>query len=150
MTSARPAALIAATAAVGGGAFSAAAAGVAGGEREPPSSSLLENPPPRRRSAMPYLRPDDLRILMGDDYDPVRASNWVSVSEDVEFLPVLDSKKIKVKKNKKAPEAGASGGARSLAEQNEGEATTGAWDNYDPYSVQPFQLSRRSSRRSAR
>lgn len=90
---------------------------------------------------MPYLRPDDLRDLIGEDYP---ADNWVSISEDTEFLPVLQNKSKKKKNEKRRnDETGRAANearpeARALEEEVDGEETTGAWANYNPYSVQPF------------
>jgi len=80
---------------------------------------------------MPYLRPNDLQDLMGKDYDPKLAENWISISEDVEFLPLLNNDKRKKQKKKIRK-------TRSLEEEGGEGDTTGAWADYDPYSVQPF------------
>jgi len=88
---------------------------------------LNKAPPSRRR--MPYVK--DLEQFMGDNYDP-KTANWMSMSEDVQFLPVLN-KGLKNKPRRKL--------SRSLEDEEEEEEsyeTTGAYANYDPYSVQPF------------
>ena len=72
---------------------------------------------------MPYLKNSDLKEFMGKDYDPKTAENWVSMSEDVEFLPVL--------KNGMNGEIDGRN-TRSL------EQTTGSYSWNNPYSVQPF------------
>lgn len=84
--------------------------------------------------SMPYVRTKDLQGVA----DPENAK-WISMSKDIDFLPVDDLPK------KKRP----SKRARSLEndEEEEDDAEyyadedgdgTGEWEKYNPYSVQPF------------
>lgn len=108
------------------------------GARSDDAAKLKHAPPKRRR--MPYLRPNDLQDLMGgvnNDYDPKQAAeqNWMSVSEDVEFLPLLNKNNNR-NNNKKKDDTKAK--ARRKMTRSLEEETTGAYADYDPYSVQPF------------
>ena len=84
--------------------------------------------------SMPYVRTKDLQGVA----DPENAK-WISMSKDIDFLPVDDLPK------KKRP----SKRARSLENEEEEEDDaeyyadedgdgTGEWEKYNPYSVQPF------------
>lgn len=81
---------------------------------------------------MPYLRQADLSKYLSESTPTNTANNdgqWVSVSEDVEFMP-----------NTNLPPLPRTPKIRKL-ETEEGEeegSTTGAWEEHDPYSVQPF------------
>lgn len=120
-----------------------------------PNDPLKQPPPSRRR--MPYVNNADLKQFMGEHYDPETASNWMSISEDVEFLPVMKhnndkkaggndkggtaAKSRNGKKNvRKGPPPSrrhlATSGVRTLSETT--GTTSGAYDHYDPYSVEPF------------
>ncbi len=74
---------------------------------------------------MPYIRMADLQGVA----EPEKAK-WIAMSKDVSFLPVDDLPNIKTIR-------------RSLEEEEdvdeeEIEETTGMWEEYNPYSVQPF------------
>ena len=75
---------------------------------------------------MPYVTNADLKEMMGEHYDPKTADNWVSMSDGVEFLPVLKSEK-------NDGDADRQNAAARLLEQ-----TTGSYNVNDPYSIQPF------------
>ncbi|KAL7530511.1 hypothetical protein ACHAXR_003532, partial [Thalassiosira sp. AJA248-18] len=77
---------------------------------------------------MPYLKTADLQDLMGENYDPERAENWISTSEDVEFLPLMNTNNNKKKSNNN----------KKNKDARSAEETTGAYEDYDPFSVQPF------------
>ena len=69
---------------------------------------------------MPYLRQADLSKINPTNGD------WMSISENVEFMPNTNLPPLpKGRKNRKLDE-------------DEEESTTGAYEAYDPYSVQPF------------
>lgn len=97
-------------------------------------------PPMPQRRKMPYLQEKDLQELMGaKNYNPQQDKNWMSVSEDVEFLPLMKNNNNE-KARRKVMKANTA--SRSLEEDEADEAydgtTTGAYTNYDPFSVQPF------------
>ena len=107
------------------------------------------SPPQRRR--MPYLKEKDIQELMGSsiNYDPSQTKDkWVSVTEDVEFLPLLNANKnMKYNGNKKKTtknqqqqqQSNNRRKARTLEEVVEDDlSTSGAYTNYNPFSVQPF------------
>ncbi|KAL7534200.1 hypothetical protein ACHAWF_004752 [Thalassiosira exigua] len=111
-----------------------------------------ERPPPRRRR-MPYLRESDLQELVGEQFDLRKAGDWMSLSEDVEFLPLANANDER--KRSKFNEKGGDGRAdsdegeakvkprrklagRSLEDESARANSAGAYDAYDPYSVQPF------------
>ena len=82
---------------------------------------------------MPYLRQADLSKYLSESTPTNTANNdgqWVSVSEDVEFMP-----------NTNLPPLPRPPKIRKLetedGEEEEG-STTGAWEEHNPYSVQPF------------
>jgi len=101
------------------------------------------------RPDLPYLRDQDLANLMNDDkknnkkyqqhhgatgeQEQQQQQQWMSLSEDTEFLL-----------NTNLPSLPQPPPTRNLAEEYEGdgstggETTTGAWEEYDPYSNQPF------------
>jgi len=102
------------------------------------------------RPDLPYLRDQDLANLMNDDkknnnkyqqkhgatgaqqqQQQQQQQQWMSLSEDTEFLL-----------NTNLPSLPKPPPTRNLAEEYEGdgsgETTTGAWEEYDPYSNQPF------------
>jgi len=89
--------------------------------------AAFKQPPPGRRR-MPYLKNSDLKDIMGKSYDPKTADNWVSMSEDVEFLPVL--------KNGMNGDVDGQNDPRRLTRSL--EQTTGSYTSNNPYSVQPF------------
>lgn len=74
-----------------------------------------------KTSGLPYLRQADLSKYASND------GQWMSVSEDVQFMP-----------NDKLPPLPKSSKRRNLETEEGEESTTGAWEEYDPYSVQPF------------
>jgi hypothetical protein len=93
-----------------------------------------DTPPRRSLTKMPYLNHDDLRQLAGSqvDLDPGRMKDrWLSVSEDVEFLPLMNLDAGQRAKRKATV-------ARSLEDQSQQHGTSGAYAHHDPYSVQPF------------
>eukprot|EP00804_Cyclotella_cryptica_P002572 CCRYP_010406-RA/>CCRYP_010406-RA protein AED:0.04 eAED:0.04 QI:451/1/1/1/1/1/3/884/508 len=89
---------------------------------------------------MPYLNHDDLRQLAGPqvDLDPARMKDrWLSVSEDVEFLPLMTLDAM-THDTKLRPHRARSLGDQSQSQQQTATGISGAYANYDPYSVQPF------------
>jgi hypothetical protein len=81
--------------------------------------------------SMPYVRMTDLQGVANPE-----KSQWVSMSKDIQFLPVDDLPKKRPSKR-----------ARSLGEEEDEEEEeeyyadedgTGEWEGYNPYSVQPF------------
>jgi len=95
--------------------------------------------PPRRK--MPYLRNSDIEELIhtASKNDPKHtltsdSINWMSVNENVEFLPLLNNKSVVQRR------------MEDVDQQQDDDAytasstgtTTGAHDNSDPYSHQPF------------
>lgn len=123
------------------------------------AASVYGSPPPRR--SMPYLRKDDLQNLIPNDgvVNPSVLENWMSVNEDTEFLPLLNQdpkaqqkrmmdkmmkeKNSKIKNSKTSHQQQKAGRKLEDAAYNddaaaEDETTSGKWDGYDPYSVQPF------------
>jgi len=95
---------------------------------------MIETGASKRSASMPYLRQADLSRYLSQSSSSSSSSKyfesdsqWLSVSEDLEFLPNTDLPPLPKSPNK-----------RKL-EMEEGEdSTTGAWEEYDPYSVQPF------------
>lgn len=85
---------------------------------------------PKRSSSMPYLRQADLSKYLSSPSSANSANidgEWLSISEDVEFMPNTDLPPLpKPPKN------------RLLEMEEDEESITGAWEEYDPYSVQPF------------
>lgn len=104
--------------------------------------------PPRRNihggSGMPYLRPEDLHQFIQmptnnnveDAKSALLSDNWMSTSEDVEFLPLLRQKKKKDERNNNKGNKATHTTSRHL--EDESTTTTGAHSESDPYSVQPF------------
>ncbi|KAL7554809.1 hypothetical protein ACHAWF_018358 [Thalassiosira exigua] len=144
------AAALAFMAAFGRAATAAAAAGAQTTAGTGDVKAKMEQPPPNRRR-MPYIRNSDLQELVGGQFDLQKAGNWMSVSEDVEFLPLMDAnhESKRFKKNKES--VGVDLGdakirarrklARSLEDEDDssgGDTSSGAYDKYNPYSVQPF------------
>ena len=89
-----------------------------------------------KADSMPYLRQADLSKYLSESTPTNKAKNngqWMSVSEDVEFMqntnlpPLPRSPKIRKLETGEGDEEG----------EEEG-STTGAWEEHDPYSVQPF------------
>ena len=122
------------------------------------AASVDGSPPPRR--SMPYLRKDDLQnFIPKDGVNPSVLENWMSVNEDTEFLPLLNQdpkaqqkrmmdkmmkeKNSKIKNSKTSHQQQKAGRKLEDAAYNddaaaEDETTSGKWDGYDPYTVQPF------------
>lgn len=89
---------------------------------------LAEAGAQKRGSSTPYLRQADLSKYLSEQSrsNPVDVDGqWVSVSEDVEFMPTNLPPLTKPRKSRKLEDEG-------------DDSTTGAWEEYDPYSVQPF------------
>eukprot|EP00535_Pseudo-nitzschia_heimii_P009854 CAMPEP_0197173388 /NCGR_PEP_ID=MMETSP1423-20130617/344_1 /TAXON_ID=476441 /ORGANISM="Pseudo-nitzschia heimii, Strain UNC1101" /LENGTH=498 /DNA_ID=CAMNT_0042622203 /DNA_START=192 /DNA_END=1688 /DNA_ORIENTATION=- len=83
-----------------------------------------------RSASMPYLRQADLSKYLShssSSRDTIDNHHWLSISEGVEFMP-----------NTNLPPLPKSSLARKLEMEDGEEHTTGAWEEYDPYSVQPF------------
>jgi hypothetical protein len=78
----------------------------------PPSSSSSS-------SSSSYLREEDLSKYAGSS---LGKNEWMSTSKDVQFMPVMN-----------VPPR-----MRNLEDAEEEEQTTGSWEQFDPYSVQPF------------
>lgn len=90
-----------------------------------PAMASLTEATTQKRSNLPYLRQADLAKYASND------GQWVSVSEDVEFMPNANLPPLpETRKIRKLEEEG--------EEYEESESSTGAWEEYDPYSVQPF------------
>ena len=99
---------------------------------------MVEAGVPKRSSSMPYLRQADLSKYLSQSSPSsssssssseytVNDSQWLSISEGVEFMP-----------NTNLPPLPKSSRGRKLEMEDGEESTTGAWEEYDPYSVQPF------------
>jgi len=78
------------------------------------SSSMM-----RGQKNLPYLREEDLSKYAGSS---LGKNEWMSTSKDVQFMPVMN-----------VPPR-----MRNLEDAEEEEQTTGSWEQFDPYSVQPF------------
>ena len=78
------------------------------------SSSMM-----RGQKNLPYLREEDLYKYTGSS---LGKNEWMSTSKDVQFMPVMN-----------APPR-----IRNLEDAEEEQQTTGSWEQFDPYSVQPF------------
>lgn len=103
-------------------------------------------PPPERRHFMhmPYLRTtnDILNLVKTKDYSAPTSEekerknnndNWMSITEDVEFLPLLNTKNNKATTRGRTLEYDASSQSTSTT-----TTTTGAHSYNDPFSIQPF------------
>jgi len=96
---------------------------------------MIDGMAPKRTNSMPYVREADLAKYISSSSSSSSSSvenngQWVSISEDVEFMP--NSNLSPLRKPSKL---------RKLEETEEWEedgSATGAWEEYDPYSVQPF------------
>ena len=73
----------------------------------------------RGQKNLPYLREEDLYKYTGSS---LGKNEWMSTSKDVQFMPVMN-----------APPR-----IRNLEDAEEEQQTTGSWEQFDPYSVQPF------------
>ena len=99
------------------------------------SMSMIDGVAPRGSNSMPYVREADLAKYISSSSSSSSSSTennsqWVSISKDVEFMP-----------NGNLPPLRKPSKLRKLEETEEWEeegSTTGAWEEYDPYSVQPF------------
>jgi hypothetical protein len=89
-----------------------------------------------KADSMPYLRQADLSKYLSESTPTNKAKNngqWMSVSEDVEFMqntnlpPLPRSPKIRKLETGEGDEEGEEEG------EEEG-STTGAWEEHDPYS----------------
>ena len=95
--------------------------------------------PPRRK--MPYLRNSDIEELINtaSKNDPKHTltsdtTNWMSVNENVEFLPLLNNKSVVQRRMEDVDQQQGDDDAYTASTGT----TTGAHDNSDPYSHQPF------------
>lgn len=81
-------------------------------------------------ASMPYLRQADLSkyVSQSSPTNSMDKSQWVSISEDVEFMPNTNLPPLRSPKHRKLDEE----------EEEDEEIKTTAWDAYNPYSVQPF------------
>ena len=104
-------------------------------------------PPPERRHLMhmPYLRTtnDILNLVKTKDYSAPTSEekerknnndNWMSITEDVEFMPLLNTKNNKATTRGRTLEYDASSQSTSTTTTT----TTGAHSYNDPFSIQPF------------
>ena len=94
--------------------------------------STTEAGVPKRTNSMPYLREEDLSKYVSSSSSSTKKndgkSQWMSISEDVQFMPNSNLPPLpRPPKNRKLE-----------TEEEDEESTTGAWEEYDPYSVQPF------------
>lgn len=77
---------------------------------------------------LPYVRMKDLPgVAQPDD------AKWIAMSKDVAFLPV-----DKLPKPKKARRSLEDEEEDDEEEEDDADETTGMWEEYNPYSVQPF------------
>jgi hypothetical protein len=83
------------------------------------SSSSSSSSMMRGQKDLPYLREEDLSKYAGSS---IGKNEWISTSKDVQFMPVMN-----------APTR-----MRNLEDAEEEQQTTGSWEQFDPYSVQPF------------
>lgn len=84
-----------------------------------PSSSSSSSSMMHGQKNLPYLREEDLYKYTGSS---LGKNEWMSTSKDVQFMPVMN-----------APPR-----IRNLEDTEEEQQTTGSWEQFDPYSVQPF------------
>jgi len=91
------------------------------------ASSTAEAGTPKRKNSMPYIRDADLAKYMSPSSpDKKLDGEWESVSKDVEFMP-----------NTNLPPLPKSVRGRKL-EEEEVTGSAEGWEDYDPYSIQPF------------
>jgi len=95
-------------------------------------ASMAEAGAPKINNSMPYLRQADLSNYLSPSLTSNPAKNdgqWMSISEDVEFMPNTNLPPLPRSPKKRKLE---------MEEAEEEESITGAYEEYDPYSVQPF------------
>ena len=116
--------------------FSTAATILLAATTKAAAASTQQSSPPRRQlrnNPLPYLTPSDLQSLV-PNYDPdTEADKWISLSQDMEFLPLAgnsDNRKL-LKATRDLQDA-------YYNDYSGANHTHGAYDISNPYSVQPF------------
>jgi hypothetical protein len=94
-------------------------------------TTATATPDRRQLRTLPYLTTSDIQSLVPQaNYDDSSADKWISLSQDTEFLPLMDTNSPMMRDLLE----------RQLQEQDFSGAnhTHGAYSQENPYSVQPF------------
>lgn len=87
----------------------------------------------RAAENMPFIRMRDLQGVANPEQ-----AQWLSMSRDVEFLPVDDLPNKRSIRRKRALQEDEDGDQEEENDQDADGVGTGKWEDYNPYSVQPF------------
>mmetsp|Transcript_7002 Transcript_7002/g.20311 ORF Transcript_7002/g.20311 Transcript_7002/m.20311 type:complete len:536 (-) Transcript_7002:1209-2816(-) len=98
--------------------------------------SMTDGAASKRTNSMPYLRESDLSKYVSSSVSASssteKVGEWMSLSENVEFMPNTNLPPLRKPRKLRKLEM------EEWEEEVEEESATGAWEQYDPYSVQPF------------